>query len=332
MESTRCNLCDADDYAPLLDAVTRWGSSDETFHIVRCSNCGLAYLNPRPEEDVILDFYPDDYHRRDFSIGELGDQRLFGLPWRQAIERKYAPLLRLQNPARILDVGCGDGFLLKYLEEKGWEVVGIEPGNSVCARETLGLDVFQGPLEAADFAAGSFDVVTLSHVLEHLHDPAATLQRVRYLLRDNGLVHIEVPNIASMEARIFGDAWIGIAAPAHLYLFAPTTLQAIVEKVGFDVFESGFAAASPNESAGFSESLRFSLADRGWYRRENSIPAESARPSVAVDGSGRWRVLRRLLHRSEAKLFYALSGLMNKVGRGANIYVIGRKQGNVAAA
>ncbi len=255
MESTRCNLCDADDYAPLLDAVTRWGISDETFHIVRCSNCGLAYLNPRPEEDVILDFYPDDYHRRDFSIGELGDQRLFGLPWRQAIERKYAPLLRLQDPARILDVGCGDGFLLKYLEEKGWEVVGIEPGNSVCARETLGLDVFQGPLEAADFAAGSFDV-----------------------------------------------------------------------------FESGFAAASPNESAGFSESLRFSLADRGWYRRENSIPAESARPSVAVDGSGRWRVLRRLLHGSEAKLFYALSGLMNKVGRGANIYVIGRKQGNVAAA
>lgn len=108
MESTRCNLCDADDCARLLEATERSGSNNETFHIVRCNNCGLAYLNPRPEEEAILGFYPEDYHCRSFSIEELDAQQLFGLPWRDAIERKYAPLLRLMSSGRVLDIGDGD--------------------------------------------------------------------------------------------------------------------------------------------------------------------------------------------------------------------------------
>jgi SAM-dependent methyltransferase len=327
MESTRCNLCDADDYARLLDAAGRSGSSEETFQIVRCKNCGLVYLNPRPEEEAILGFYPEDYHRRSFSLEELDAQRLFGLPWRDAIQRKYAPLLRLKSSGRVLDVGCGDGFLLKYLQEEGWDVMGTEPGNSACAREILGLDVFQGPLDAADFSAGSFDVITLSHVLEHLHDPVATLQRVRHLLRDGGLVHIEVPNFDCLEARLFDAAWIGIAAPLHLYHFTPNTLRATAEKVKLDIVESGFVSPSPNESASFSESLRFFLADRGWYRRGGTSSCGSTNEVPGGANAVRWRTLRRLLHGSEAKAFYALSLLMNKVGRGSNIYVTASKQG-----
>lgn len=331
MESTRCNLCDADDCARLLEAAERSGSGNARFHIVRCNNCGLAYLNPRPEEEAILGFYPENYHCRSFSLEELDAQQLFGLPWRGAIERKYAPLLRLMSSGRVLDIGCGDGFLLKYLQEKGWETLGVEPGNSTCAREILGLDVFEGSLDAADFSAGSFDVITLSHVLEHLHDPVATLKQVRCLLRDGGLVHIEVPNFNCLEARWFGDAWIGIAAPLHLYHFTPSTLQATAKKAGFDIVESGFVSPSPHQSASFSESLRFFLADRGWYRRGTTSSCGQANEVAGGPTAVRWPTLRRLLHGSEAKAFYGLSLLMNKAGRGSNIYVIARKRGTTMA-
>jgi len=328
MESTRCNLCETDDCARLLDAAGRSGSSIETFHIVRCKICCLVYLNPRPEEGAILGFYPEGYHCRSFSLEELDAQQLFGLPWRDAIERKYASLLRLRSSGRVLDVGCGDGFLLKYLQEKGWDVMGIEPGNSTCAREILGLDVVQGSLDSADFPAGSFDVITLSHVLEHLHDPVATLQRVRYLLRDGGLVHIEVPNFDCLEARLFDGSWIGIAAPLHLYHFTPNTLRATAERVGFHIVESGFVLPSPNQSPSFSESLRFFLADRGWYRSGDESSCGSTNEVPGGPTTMRWRTLRRLLHVSEAKAFYALSLLMNKVGRGSNVYVIASTRGS----
>jgi len=332
MESTRCNLCGADDGARVLDAAARSGSSNETFHIVRCKNCSLVYLNPRPEEEAILAFYPEDYHCRCFSPEELDEQQLFGLPWRDAIERKYAPLLRLRSSGRVLDVGCGDGFLLKYLQEKGWDGTGIEPGNSTCAREILGLDVVQGSLDAADFPARSFDVITLSHVLEHLHDPLATLQRVRHLLRDDGLVHIEVPNFDCLEARLFDGAWIGIAAPLHLYHFTPSTLRTAAERVELDIVESGFVSPSPNQCASFSESLRFFLADRGWYRRGDTSSPGPTNGAPGRPSAERWWTLRRLLHGSEARAFYALSLLMNKAGRGSNIYVIASKQGTAMAA
>ncbi len=120
-------------------------------------------------------------------------------------------------------------------------MAGLEPGQKAAslARRRLGQEAVQSlPLEEADFAPGSFDLITLWDVLEHLHDPPAALERIRPWLRPGGVLAIGVPNLTSWDARLFGHFWIGWDAPRHLHLFPDATLRRILLRAGFRVIEA----------------------------------------------------------------------------------------------
>jgi len=138
---------------------------------------------------------------------------------------------------RLLDVGCGNGSFIARMHELGWDVAGTDVDADAVRRARLdsGLDVYEGTLEGARFPVGSFDVVTLTHVVEHVDDPVALLAECRRILRPGGRVVATTPNVESWGHAIFGAAWRGLEPPRHLMLFSVRTMAVCARRAGLRI-------------------------------------------------------------------------------------------------
>lgn len=139
-----------------------------------------------------------------------------------------------EERGRALDLGCGRGAYLLLLKNIGWEVIGVDIGDNV-AREVkeANIPVFTGDLKELQLETSSFNVISMWHVLEHLHSPLETLQEIYGLLTDNGSLFIEVPNNASIVTKIFRSNWFAWDLPRHLYHFSPKSLSKLLNRAGF---------------------------------------------------------------------------------------------------
>ncbi|MBI2939040.1 MAG: class I SAM-dependent methyltransferase [Chloroflexi bacterium] len=234
-EIVGCNLCSADDPDHVLSVADDWlGHFGGTFPLVRCRACGLCYLRERPTSQALVNAYASEQMQR--SIDHRADPLSERLFWVRAWLRRRE-LERWVRPGYVLDVGCGGGEFLAVLAAGGWEVAGTEVDGRrvVDAERRLGPVVRRTPLERAGFSEGSFDAVTLWHVLEHVPDPLATLKLAIRLVRPGGVLAVATPNVESLEARAFGINWSGLVAPWHLYYFSPDTLGRMVHLAGGEV-------------------------------------------------------------------------------------------------
>ncbi|MEW6333024.1 MAG: class I SAM-dependent methyltransferase [Thermodesulfobacteriota bacterium] len=244
----------------LYNAPGRWNLSS-------CRRCGLVWLDPRPLPEEIWKTYgtycthsaapsgsSPRLARLRNRIGEAvlatcygyernrGDTPLRGIPaglCRAAFVRDIygIPIMGLRAAwrGRLLDVGCGDGAFLARMNRLGWETVGVEPDAKAAdrAKAHFGVDVIAGTLDQADFPDGSFDAITLSHVVEHLAEPAETLRRCWQLLRKGGRIMVTSPNAQSLGHRIFREHWRGLEVPRHLLIFSLHTLRRMAADAGF---------------------------------------------------------------------------------------------------
>jgi SAM-dependent methyltransferase len=201
------------------------------FPLVRCANCGVLRLHPQPAAETLAAAYSASYapHTRPGLSGRAKG-------W---LERRAAR--RMQDvfgaPRRVLDVGCATGDLLLAIRACGNpRVTGVElsPSAANVARRR-GLDVHIGALEDAAFADASFDTLLLSHTLEHVPEPLATLREAARVLVPSGAIVIWLPNAASIEARVLRGYWIGYDAPRHLTTFSVGTLSEALRLAGFRV-------------------------------------------------------------------------------------------------
>lgn len=145
-------------------------------------------------------------------------------------------ILRYKQRGDLLDLGCATGdFLAVMRSYAGWRVRGLEPhaGAARQARERYGLRVDEGGAETLPYAPGSFDVVTMWDVLEHVRDPIRTLRRVYEILRPAGLVVLSLPNRDSWDAVLFGRYWAGLDIPRHFSIFSPRHIAQALESSGF---------------------------------------------------------------------------------------------------
>lgn len=165
------------------------------------------------------------------------DQMLFAC-WRPWLEfgKNTRRLVPFRAGGRVLDVGCGRGAQLALFREMGWETVGVDVSDEAARQaEAKGIPVVLGDLLTVDLPRASFDLVIMTHSLEHLHAPGPTLDRIRELLRPGGVVQVTVPNFASLGARAFGPYWYSLELPRHLTHFTPRTLREILVRRGFEV-------------------------------------------------------------------------------------------------
>ena len=159
--------------------------------------------------------------------------------WRSGlvVERDELDTMTLRSvpPGRMLDVGCGSGALLQRMRIAGWEVEGVDFDEKAIDRawREYGVAVRHGDLRAACYPDGSFDAVTMNHVIEHVHDPIALLAESRRILKPGGQLVVVTPNIASSGHARFGRNWRGLEPPRHLHLFSQKTLAETALRAGF---------------------------------------------------------------------------------------------------
>jgi len=233
MENVRCDLCGSDEKQPYLDQRDRFGR--QVFSLVRCINCGLIYQDPRPDQGEMDNHYPTNYEA--FERTEIGEGLSDLTKYQTSLFRQldfletYAP-----GRGRLLDIGCATGNFLRVAQSRGWQVSGIEPNTQVAqiARDSYDLNVQQGTLDTVSLPPAHFDVITFWDVLEHVHSPRQTLERVYELLRPHGVVIFSIPNINSFDRLILGSRWIGWDLPRHLTLLDQTTIPALLAKTGYN--------------------------------------------------------------------------------------------------
>lgn len=216
---------------------------DGDYRVVECARCGLVYVNPRLPTERLHEMYQDEYWNSDrakeFGYAQyLSDAENYLRTYRRRskVVDDYKPA-----PGRVLDVGCAAGFFLRVCKDKGWETAGIEIAKPMIdyAEQTLGLsDMHRGDLLSVDLAPGSFDVISMWDVIEHLEEPGKHLARVSELLKDDGILVLETQNVGSRFAKLLGRRWQHYKHEEHLYHFDPATLRHLLEQSGFEVLEN----------------------------------------------------------------------------------------------
>lgn len=218
-----CPLCGSVEARPLAAAVDEDGC---VFPRRVCTACGTAFLDPAPTAAQLERAYAASYYGTRSTKFPAPIERLREVA---AAGRARRLLAELPTDARILDVGCGDGRLLRLLGQRApaTRLHGIElPGPAADrAAAVPGIHLHRGTLDDAPYPEAHFDLICLVHVLEHLPAPAATLRRLACLLRPGGRLLLSFPNIASLQARAFGTAWFHLDAPRHLALPPPDAVQ-----------------------------------------------------------------------------------------------------------
>ena len=230
-----CPMCGSDGSNTLFYAVDRLGLADGSFRLAECAECGLAFLSPRPEESQLGGYYPKTYWGgRQKGLKEL--LRAFEERAKEAYKLRAVEEAKL-SPCRIIDIGCGRGEFLALLRGKGFEALGLEPGEEAArrGREEYGIEITHGTLGSARLPESSFGAATLWHVLEHLPDPLSALKEIRAALVPGGRLFVAVPDFGSWQAERFREGWFGVDAPRHLTHFTRGTLRAMLEKAGFRV-------------------------------------------------------------------------------------------------
>jgi len=212
------------------------------FNIVRCKNCGLIYVNPRPAAEELINFYSSKSDR-DKSYQKInGDRKnIEKLKNRLNIIEKFS-----ENRGKILDIGCSTGLFLKIARDVDWKVYGndVDEDKIKYAKENYGLDVQCRELMETKFPHDYFDVVTLFDSLEHMTEPLNTLKEISRILNQNGILLLSTPNIGGLLprltyilfARTIG-AWEHPTPPAHLYQFSKRTIKRLLEKAGYKVIK-----------------------------------------------------------------------------------------------
>ncbi len=202
-----------------------------------CGDCGLVYTNPRLSPEDLERYYTISYQLEGLpvpkSLEEFWGERYKDIWFSK--DRDLNLVLRAKPHGRLLDVGCASGTLLWLARQKGFTVTGVEVarGAAEFARNTLGLEVFIGQLEDANFPDRWFDVVTMFHSLEHVPEPRRVLHEVNRVLADDGTLIVVVPNLGSWSAAREGPRWKWLQPHNHYSHFTPDTLARMAALEGF---------------------------------------------------------------------------------------------------
>jgi ubiquinone/menaquinone biosynthesis C-methylase UbiE len=232
-----CDLCGSSNTSTFLSGYVRSkGSFAETF-LVQCHTCELVFLYPRPNWEMLAEFYPESYYHQDASSDAFMSR----------IERVLKDRRRgvvTVAGERLLDVGCGNGDFMLSMQNHHMTVSGVEPGLPgylACRRREL--DVKNTFLESSGFQDSSFDVITANHVLEHVPDPTSFLSTIRRLLKPSGVAIIQVPNLRSFAFMLTHEYYLHLDVPRHLFQFTERSLRAYARKVGLRVLDVRYYAS-----------------------------------------------------------------------------------------
>lgn len=237
----KCNLCDSDNCIAIHQSpIKQEGDNHYTYlitdsslrpldRIFKCADCGLVFAVPAGELKRLHSAYVNMVDKR--YIEEEQGRRVSAC----SILIKLDKLKRDRNSSsRLLDIGCGTGILLDEARKMGWETCGVEVSKWAAqyAKEKFNLKIHNTTLEEVKLSACSFDAVIMQDVIEHLVNPRQALTKIRKILKPDGILYINTPDIKSISSRLLKTKWWGMNS-FHLYYFSKKSLDGLLVKSGF---------------------------------------------------------------------------------------------------
>jgi len=199
----------------------------------------FLFTNPRPDEKSIAKYYKSINYLSHSKQRKNLTSFLYNTVKGISLKSKYKIVTKYYPSGSILDLGCGTGDFLNYFENRGWQTTGIEPTPEPrnYAINTYKLKVYDIS-EFDKLNPKSFDVVTMWHVLEHVHQLKEQFESSIRVLKDNGLLIIALPNQQSWDAQYYKNFWAAYDVPRHLYHFTPETFKKFICNFNLQLVET----------------------------------------------------------------------------------------------
>lgn len=243
-EGDRCPFCG---YSPLelwLDGVRdHLGHVPGSWSLLKCPGCASAVLFPQPDSSELADLYPDVYSFRPDFQEQSKFKSILGkaeeLAFYRTLHRKETESVTRATgitSGRLLDVGCGTGDRLTRFAQAGFEVRGLEiqPELMSYVRDHLGFEADQGDLDSVSYEDGSFDLVTIYYVIEHLLDARSAVEKIFSILKPGGWMVAEVPLADCFQVSLFGRRWSQFGeAPRHVSVPSRKGMVSLLSNAGF---------------------------------------------------------------------------------------------------
>jgi len=261
-----CPFCSGKESSLACDDVQDWAfyAAPGKWQYWRCQSCHALYLKSRPNAESIGRAYSSYYTHHDapLSLLKLLKGRVKNEHYSYDFKVKLSPRLSLPRylcwllrplksmvvepfglsslarlpKGRVLDVGCGNGEMLQFAEQMGWDEMGLELDPAALqSSKQRGLNVLQGGYERLDDYPSHFDCIIFSHVLEHVHKPLEALTKIKNALKPGGVLLLSCPNAMSKSGEYFGRYWRGLEAPRHIAIPAAHFLRQHLSAMGFSV-------------------------------------------------------------------------------------------------
>ncbi len=231
-----CPICKGERFSPFLSC-NDYTTSQKTFHLIQCVSCQFVITSPQPDKGEIGKYYQSDKY-----ISHTGGEKnlidtIYLLARQKALRSKRKLITENSIGKTVLDFGCGTGEFLKSLNDHGFETFGVEP--SAIAREKA-IELQSGKISStfSSINEQTFDIITLWHVLEHLHDLNEMMENFHKALNKIGTIFIAVPNLNSIDAKHYKSHWAGYDVPRHLWHFSQSNMKTLFNNHGFTLMKT----------------------------------------------------------------------------------------------
>jgi len=229
-----CPCCGSEKIQPRLLAID-YTVSKKQFAIWECRNCTLRFTQDIPDADSIAAYYKSEEYISHTDTKKGFVNSLYHVIRKKTLNNKRRLIEKhaFHSKGSLLDIGAGTGAFAFHMKQSGWDVKALEP-DPLTRRKAN--ELYKLTIDPAEllfhFKENSFDVVTMWHVLEHVHDLHTYLKQIRNILKVNGKSFIAVPNYTSFDARHYEEFWAAYDVPRHLYHFSPLSFQTLLDKNG----------------------------------------------------------------------------------------------------
>lgn len=230
---SNCPVCTSNNIQNYIK-VKDYSVSHQEFQLSKCIQCGFIFTNPVPAQDSIGKYYASEQYISHTDTKKGLINKLYHWVRSYTLSKKIKLLNKVNhnNSKKLLDIGCGTGYFLEHALEKNWSVEGYEPDETArnIANKKLNNKVANS---LSTIIETEFDIITLWHVLEHVHELNATIEIIKSKLFATGKVIIAVPNIESWDSRYYAEKWAALDVPRHLYHFSKSSITQLFKKHGF---------------------------------------------------------------------------------------------------
>lgn len=231
---SNCPICESTHLKHHIDCKDHLYSGD-TFSIQKCTNCGFVLTNPRPNQENIVKYYKSANYVSHSNKSNSPINIIYRIIRKYTLYQKLRMINRFATQGSLLDYGCGTGHLIGYAQSKGWKVTGIEPDSD--ARQIATNAIKEARLFSSIDGLGNetFNVITLFHVLEHIHELNSTVSKLVASMSEQGILVVAVPNYNSHDAQKYKADWAAYDLPRHLYHFDSKSISLLAKKNGLKV-------------------------------------------------------------------------------------------------